>query len=232
MLRFAQDGAESVRAALTGAELARLADALAPVDTGAPGARLSDELAPVADLLAPDGGISRVASRFGDRPMHAVRATLFDKRADGNWALGLHQDRTIAVRERRDVPGFGPWTVKAGRPHVEPPFAVISALVTLRVHLDPVDADNAPLLVLPGSHRLGRLPERAIEALDPADAVPCHAEAGDFWAYRTAIVHGSAPVRGPPRTRRVLQFDYASDALPGGLRWAEVGLVDDLDLAA
>ena len=37
-----------------------------------------------------------------------VRAILFDKNADQNWSLGWHQDRTIAVRQRIDIDGFGP----------------------------------------------------------------------------------------------------------------------------
>jgi ectoine hydroxylase-related dioxygenase (phytanoyl-CoA dioxygenase family) len=32
-------------------------------------------------------------------------------------------------------------------------------MVTLRVHLDPVPPDNAPLVLAAGSHRLGRIPE-------------------------------------------------------------------------
>src|SRR5258708_167808 len=80
------------------------------------------------------------------------------KTADTNWAVAWHQDRTIAVRERREVAGFGPWSRKAGVAHVEPPFPVIAGMITLRVHLDDCDDDNAPLLVAPGSHRLGRVP--------------------------------------------------------------------------
>src|SRR5687767_10714450 len=51
----------------------------------------------------------------------AVRAILFDKTPDANWKVAWHQDATIAVRERRDVAGFYPWSVKGGIPHVQPP---------------------------------------------------------------------------------------------------------------
>src|SRR5690349_21492636 len=47
----------------------------------------------------------------------AVRVVLFDKSPGANWALGWHQDLSLAIRERRDVSGFGPWTVKDGVPH-------------------------------------------------------------------------------------------------------------------
>ena len=110
----------------------------------------------------------------------AVRAILFDKSDAANWALGWHQDRTIAVRERVEVAGFGPWSVKQGLQHVEPPFAVIEAMLTMRVHLDDVPGDNAPLLIAPGSHRLGRIPESEIDAaVKRCGTAQCLAAAGD-----------------------------------------------------
>ena len=44
----------------------------------------------------------------------AVRGLFFDKTPTANWNLPWHQDLTIAVRARREVPGFGPWTPKEG----------------------------------------------------------------------------------------------------------------------
>lgn len=153
----------------------------------------------------------------GARP---VRALLFDKRPGGNWALGWHQDRTIEVRERVGTEGFGPWTIKAGRPHVAPPMAVLDRMVTARIHLDPVDADNGPLLVAPGSHRLGAIAEDAVEqVVARCGTAACLAAAGEVWVYATPILHASAASSGD-RHRRVLQVDFATDVLPGGLEWA------------
>ncbi len=75
-----------------------------------------------------------------------VRAVLFDKRAATNWAPGWHQDRTIAVRARRRRRLR---SIKQGIVHVEPPFAVTAAMLTLRVHPDDMPDDNAPLLIAP-----------------------------------------------------------------------------------
>jgi ectoine hydroxylase-related dioxygenase (phytanoyl-CoA dioxygenase family) len=121
-----------------------------------------------------------------------------------------------------EVPGFSHWTVEAGLTQVEPPFCFLERMVTLRVHLDRVDAGNAPLAILPGSHRLGRLSETDIENLSRA-AKPCLclAEAGDVWAYGTPIIHASAASVRPKR-RRVLQIDYSADALPRPLQWRGV----------
>lgn len=95
-------------------------------------------------------------------------------------------------------------------------------MVTLRIHLDDVPADNAPLLIAPGSHRQGRVAERVIEAVVARCGVQaCLADAGDVWAYATAIVHASASASGA-RHRRVLQVDYSAEALPGPLEWKGV----------
>ena len=151
-----------------------------------------------------------------------VRAILFDKSEATNWSLGWHQDRTIVVRERRDLPGFGPWTVKSGLKHVAPPVQILAGMVTLRIHLDPVPADNAPLKVALGSHRLGVVPEAEVDAVVArADIATCLAERGDIWLYRTLILHASAAAIRPAR-RRVLQVDYAAEPLPGGLEYLGV----------
>jgi hypothetical protein len=148
-----------------------------------------------------------------------VRALLFDKSSARNWAVGWHQDRVIAVKQRREVPGFGPWSVKEGIAHVAPPVEVLGGMVTVRLHLDPVGADNAPLLYAPGSHRLGIVPvEDVASAVARCGIESSLAQAGDAWAYSTLILHASEPASVPQR-RRVLHVDYAACSLPGGLEW-------------
>lgn len=169
-----------------------------------------------------DGAIGSIAATILGPNARPVRAVLFDKSEATNWALGWHQDRTICVRVRIDTDGFGPWTVKAGRHHVEPSFALMAGMVTLRVHLDPVGAGNAPLLVAPGSHRAGRVPVDTIPAVVRDHGVrACLAAAGDVWLYATPILHASdAAVR--PTRRRVLQVDFSAASLPNGLAWLGV----------
>ena len=171
------------------------------------------------DSRSPIGAIATSAIGADARP---VRAILFDKTATTNWSLGWHQDRTVVVAEQREVAGYGPWTVKARLLHVAPPFELLSGMVTLRVHLDPVGPDNAPLLVAPGSHRFGRVAEGEIDAVVSTCGVAvCFAEPGDVWLYATPILHASdAAVE--PRRRRVLQVDYAAGDLPGRLEWLGV----------
>jgi hypothetical protein len=191
---------------------------LADVPIERAGARLHG----VSGLPAPldaGGAIGLIATKHLGSGARPVRALLFDKSAASNWSLGWHQDRTIVVAERHGTEGFGPWTFKAGMHHVEPPSGLHAAMITLRVHLDAVDEANAPLLVAPGSHRLGRIAQEDVAGVVQSCGVAtCIAEPGDVWAYSTPILHASeASTR--PRRRRVLQVDYTSEELPRKQRW-------------
>jgi len=220
-LRIETDGAALVSTALPRDEIAALSALANSLAVGRAGVRLFGQPL-LVDILAAHGSIGRLAAaRLGDaaRP---VRAILFDKTAEANWAVPWHQDRTIAVRERRDVAGFSPWSTKAGIAHVEPPFAIIERMITIRAHLDECDADNAPLLIAPGSHRAGRVPAKQVaDVAREYGSRACLAAAGDAWIYATSIIHASERAH-VPRRRRVLHVDYAAEALPGGLAWLGV----------
>ena len=216
-LSLSRDGAQHFPAALSPAETAALDRALA-LAPGRPGVRL----APGGRLGALLGGADAIAASFLGSASRPVRAMLLDKNADRNWALGWHQDRTIAVRERRRADGFDSWTVKDGLVHVEPPFGLLERMLTLRIHLDAAGPDNAPLLILPSSNRIGRIPEADIaNVVERGEGFECLAEAGDIWAYAATIIHASERSAMPAR-RRVLQLSYSADALPNGLEWLGV----------
>ncbi len=173
----------------------------------------------LATILSPDSRFGRALRPYVDTQYRPVRAIMFDKSAKKNWALGWHQDRTIAVKDRRDVAGFGPWSVKAGVRHVEPPFKMMEDMVTVRIHLDDVPSGNAPLLIALGSHRMGKLREKEIGLVASQNLlVECVASVGDVWVYSTPILHASAASVSKTR-RRVLQIDYAPFDLPGDLEW-------------
>jgi hypothetical protein len=221
LLRFARDGAQCAPAAAH-AILPALSVAVAHLPPDRAGVRIHG-IAALAPILAADGAVGGAAAELLGADCRPVRAILFDKTPATNWALGWHQDRTICVVERREVVGFGPWSVKRGMHHVAPPFDLLAQMVTLRVHLDDVPSTNAPLLVAPESHRLGRIAVGEVEAVaQHCGSVACVAHAGDIWSYATPILHASAASIDYGR-RRVLQIDYAAFDLPGGLRWLGIG---------
>ena len=218
---FDQHGAELIGGAVAEAEMDTIVSALAGHPSEQAGIRLFG-VAALRPFLEGDGLLGRIAGARMTGAPRPVRAILFDKTETTNWSLGWHQDRVIAVKTRVEVDGFGPWTRKHGALHVAPPVEVFSKMVTLRLHLDPTPADNAPLLVAPGSHRLGRIAEAdAPSVVASCGVVRCLAERGDVWLYSTPILHASEAAKTPHR-RRVLQIDYSAEALPGGLEWAGV----------
>ena len=213
-----KDGAELFAQALDEAECLRLEAALFALPTNMPGVPIRD-MSQLATFLSAAGSIGGIAAAALGPEAHPVRAILFDKPAERNWALGWHQDRTIVVRERIEAHGFGPWTVKSGLIQVEPPFDILERMLTLRMHLDAAGRSNAPLRIVPASHKLGRLPETEIQrAVATLGERLCLAERGDVWVYATPIVHSSLAA-DPSRRRRVLQVDYSADAAPGLLAW-------------
>lgn len=151
----------------------------------------------------------------------AVRAILFDKTPDANWKVTWHQDLTIPVRARREVPGFGPWSEKAGIPHVQPPTAILERMLTVRLHLDPCESWNGPVRLIPGSHQLGRLGGEAIDALRTSTpAVEATCPAGGLLLMHPLTLHASSPATSPGH-RRVIHLEYAAEELPDGLVWYE-----------
>lgn len=217
---LAGDGACHLPGAASGilAELEKLAEPLSPTRAG----HRIERNKLLQTLTEPGSMLQQIAAPTIGPEARAVRALFFNKSDNANWALGWHQDRTIAVRERHDVDGFGPWTVKAGIPHVAPPFTLLAGMLTMRIHLDSVPRDNGPLLIAPGSHRLGTIAEGEIAAVvAQCGTRACLAEPGDIWLYATPILHASER-SAPGYRRRVLQLDFAASALPVPLAWRGV----------
>ena len=216
-LDFDRDGARHAPAILGPTSLDQLR-ILLPTHSHQASIRLHD-VPGFSEALAPGAPIGALAAGVLGDAAKPVRAVLFDKTTSTDWALGWHQDRTIAVKARRDVPGFGPWSTKRGRPHVEPPIDILQRMITLRVHLDDTGPGNASLLVALGSHRAGRVPVAQVASIVHGHPIyACLAQAGDAWLYAIPILHASEAAAAPTR-RRVLQIDYAAFTLPGGLEW-------------
>lgn len=211
-------GHARVAGLLTPEECAALLEALGPVD-GA-GRRGLLDLPAVRDLACS----ARLAGWLQPHltgPPRPVRALYFDKSPEANWLVPWHQDLSFAVQARREVPGFGPWSVKDGIPHVQPPTGLLEQVLTMRIHLDPCDAGNGALKVLPGTHRKGRLGAAEIQACRAeTDEVLCEMEAGDALLMRPLLLHASGRST-TNRHRRILHLEYAGFDLPAGLQWHE-----------
>ncbi len=184
------------------------------------GARNALGKSPLFRELAESGALAGLAREILGPAARPIRLTLFDKKPGAIWSVPWHQDVTLSVRERLNVAGFGPWSVKDGVLHVQAPASLLEQVLAVRLHLDAASADNGALRVLPGSHRLGRLAHDEIAALRrELPETVCPVPAGGAMLMSPLLLHASSGSEAPSR-RRILHFEYCSASLPGGLVWA------------
>src|SRR5436189_6291446 len=110
---FDRDGFTYFRALLSLEEVGALRVAVAPLfqQGDRAGVRgLLNHCPTVAELAKLPALVEALTDLVGARPF-AVRGILFDKNPDAHWRVAWHQDLAIAVRERAELPGFGPWSV-------------------------------------------------------------------------------------------------------------------------
>jgi ectoine hydroxylase-related dioxygenase (phytanoyl-CoA dioxygenase family) len=178
------------------------------------GARHVMSHAVVSDV-ARDPRLLAIARRLTSADAIPFRATLFDKSPRSNWLVVWHQDTALPLQSRRDVPGWGPWSVKGGITYAHAPAAALSRVMALRLHLDDSRADNGPLRVLPGTHALGVLSDvdvgRLVREIEPVD---CVAPAGGVVAMRPLVLHASSKAE-TDHPRRVLHIEYADSLIVG-----------------
>jgi len=147
---------------------------------------------PIVRELAASGAVRTLAEAVLGKHCFAVKGTFFNKAQESNWKVAWHQDLTIMVRERKEVIGFGPWTVKEGIVHVQPNANVLSRILAIRLHLDASEADNGPLRVILGSHKQGRLSSEQIAHYPKQGSVVCTVPRGGALLMRPLLLHASS----------------------------------------
>jgi len=168
---------------------------------------------PAVTAVAQDARLMEIARETLGGAAFPFRATLFDKSPTANWLVVWHQDTALPLQERREAPGWGPWSVKDGVIYAHSPENALNQVLALRVHLDDSTAENGPLRVLPGTHTLGVLTDEVLHDLSTQiAAVDCVVPQGGVLAMRPLIVHASSKsqVENP---RRVLHIEYAASPL-------------------
>ena len=149
-----------------------------------------------------------------------VKVIMFDKTTDKNWLVTWHQDKTVSLNTKKDIPGWGPWSLKDGIHHVQPDLSVLEDMITFRVHLDDADETNGCLKVIPGSHNLGILKQSVIDqTIADSQEFICSATKGDLLVMRPHLLHSSSK-GSVPNHRRIVHVEYSSFELPEGLSWA------------
>jgi ectoine hydroxylase-related dioxygenase (phytanoyl-CoA dioxygenase family) len=173
----------------------------------------------IAGVAASPTVLSIATSSLGGSS-RLVRALFFDKTPERNWFVTWHQDRTVTVNRRVDMPGWGRWTRKDGVHHAQPPREALDHMVTIRLHVDDADEEGGCLYVIPGSHQLGVLAQAEIDrTVEVSTPLACVVKAGDAVIMRPLLLHSSVKSRRSAH-RRVVHLEYSSYELPPGVCWA------------
>lgn len=171
-------------------------------------------------MLVRNDNLLSIAKNLLGGQVNLVRALFFDKTPEKNWLVAWHQDKTVTLNKHIELEGWGPWSIKDGVCHVQPPVAVLNKMVTFRLHLDSADEENGCLKVIPGTHQYGILKQAEIDKIIGRKiAVACVVEVGDAVIMRPHILHSSSKAKQPGH-RRVVHIEYSSHALPDGASWA------------
>jgi hypothetical protein len=213
-----RDGFEIFPQVLSDRECAAVSGRVAEILSTAAGSRRLLDFAWCRELAHALRDHREIKARLPSNPV-AVQCTFFDKSADKNWLVPLHQDLTIPVLEKIAAPQCTGWSEKEGVVFVQPPAELLASLVAVRIHLDDSCADNGPLRVVAESHQYGRLStEQAAALRERFGETVCTASRGDALLMRPLLLHASSKAQSEA-PRRVLHFLFGPAALPYGLEW-------------
>jgi ectoine hydroxylase-related dioxygenase (phytanoyl-CoA dioxygenase family) len=148
-----------------------------------------------------------------------VKSIYFDKPEKSNWFVAWHQDLTIAVSNKANLLGYGPWTVKLGQFAVQPPLNILQDNFTIRIHLDDTDEGNGALKIVPGSHLKNIQRTENINWQNESDFT-CKVKAGGVMVMRPLLFHASSRTT-TNKKRRVIHIEFSKANLATGISWAE-----------
>ncbi|MCW8878838.1 MAG: phytanoyl-CoA dioxygenase family protein [Kangiellaceae bacterium] len=172
------------------------------------GIRNADKKFSNISQLAYSDDLLNQASRYLSSKPNFVRAILFDKSHKNNWLVTWHQDKTIAVSDKFEAEGWGPWSFKDGVHHVQPPIEVLNNMVTFRIHLDESNLENGCLKVIPESHLVGLLSQDEIQRyIEVNQSITVSAPILSALVMKPHILHASCKAAKPSR-RRILHLEY------------------------
>jgi ectoine hydroxylase-related dioxygenase (phytanoyl-CoA dioxygenase family) len=209
-------------------EIERISDAIQNIDTSKETFRKSEdlfairqflkEIPEVKDLISNDNIKTVIKEIFGEN-YFVVKSIYFDKPEKSNWYVAYHQDLTISVDKKDELPNFGSWTTKQNQFAVQPPLNILENVYTIRIHLDDTDENNGALKVVPKSHTKGIYRPETIDWNVETEEI-CKVDKGGIMIMKPLILHGSNKTTNG-RKRRVIHIEFSDLELPEELNWSE-----------
>ncbi len=163
--------------------------------------------------------LRRVIRDYFGKDYFVVKSIYFDKPENSNWYVPYHQDLTISVDKKAEIPGFAPWTVKQDQFAVQPPLEILQNIYTIRIHLDDTDQDNGALKVIPGSHLKNIYRPETIDWSIETETC-CDVPQGGIMIMKPLLLHRSNRSTNGKK-RRVMHLEFSNYELPDEIKWAE-----------
>ncbi|MET3035690.1 phytanoyl-CoA dioxygenase family protein [Chryseobacterium sp. NRRL B-14859] len=221
-------GFSVINAVFSNEEIEKINHILQGIDTSKENFRKSEDLfairqflkevPEIKDLIFNDHLKRIVKEVFGEQ-YFVVKSIYFDKPETSNWYVAYHQDLTISVDKKLELPDFGPWTTKQNQFAVQPPLDILENIYTIRIHLDDTDENNGALKVIPKSHAKGIYRPETIDWTVETEEI-CNVEKGGIMMMKPLTLHGSNRTTNG-RKRRVIHIEFSDKELPEVLQWSE-----------
>lgn len=176
------------------------------------------EVTAVKELIFNENLKTIIREIFGEN-YFVVKSIYFDKPKKSNWYVAYHQDLTISVDKKAELPNFGPWTTKQNQFAVQPPLNILENIFTIRIHLDDTDEHNGALKVVPKSHAKGIYRPETIDWNVETEHI-CAVEKGGIMIMKPFLLHGSNRTTNGKR-RRIIHIEFSDRELPEELNWSE-----------
>jgi len=176
------------------------------------------EVPQTTDLIFNENLKEMIRQLFGE-DYFVVKSIYFDKPETSNWFVAYHQDLTISVDKKIELPHFAPWTVKQNQFAVQPPLTILENIFTIRIHLDHTDEYNGALKVVSGSHLKKIYRPETIDWKVETETL-CPVPLGGLMIMKPLLLHGSNRTTNNKK-RRVLHIEFSNQELPAEIRWAE-----------
>ena len=149
-----------------------------------------------------------------------IKSIYFDKPPNANWIVNWHQDLTINLKAKKDVPGYKNWRVNEERAVVQPDRKMLESIFTIRIHLDDCTRENGALRVIKSSHAEGIIEIKNWLKNKKGEEHICEVRKGGLLLMRPLILHSSRRTENK-MNRRVLHIELCEHELPAGLEWKE-----------
>ena len=167
-----------------------------------------------------NANLLKVIKKISPNCTKSIKSIYFDKPPHANWIVNWHQDLTINLKRKKDVPNYKNWRSNSERTIVQPNIQLLENIFTIRIHLDDCTKENGALRVIENSHQEGVIEIKDWVKNKVGEERICEVKKGGILIMKPLILHSSKRTENE-KNRRVIHIEFSDMDLPEGLEWKE-----------